>query len=161
MNKTFYIFRHGLSTKSLFGYGDKIVTAELLPEGRPPIEKMAKYLKKINTDFNVRSEFIRCQQTAEVVTKETNKQFLTDKRLNEYNEESFTELRSRAKKFLQDIEKSECKNILICTHGAVIAALKNLILKDKFTIFQLYDYPKTGVLIKIKDNKIEEFDFNE
>ncbi|QQG40718.1 MAG: histidine phosphatase family protein [Candidatus Levyibacteriota bacterium] len=160
MNKTFYIFRHGLSTKSLFGYGDKIVTAELLPEGKPPIKKMGKYLKNVSTDFCVRSEFIRCQQTSDIIAKATNKKFINDKRLNEYNDETFDNLRDRTKDFLENIEKSNYKDILICTHGAVIAALKNLILKNKFTIFQLYDYPKTGMLLIIKEGKIEEIDFN-
>ncbi|MBI2430813.1 MAG: histidine phosphatase family protein [Candidatus Levybacteria bacterium] len=160
-NKTFYIFRHGLATKSLFGYGDKIVTAELLAEGKPPIEKMANYLKKIPSQFNVCSEFVRCRQTAAIVTKKTGKKFTFDKRLNEYNEESFNDLRDRVKDFLQYIEKSNYQSVLICTHGAVIAAIKNLVLRNKFTLFQLYDYPKTGVLLVIKDGKIEEIDFNE
>lgn len=160
MNKTFYIFRHGLATKSLLGYGNKIVTAELLPEGKPPIEKIGKYLKNITTQYNVRSEFIRCQQTAAIVTKETGKEFATDKRLNEYHNESFGELRNRVKDFLQDIEKSDNTDILICTHGAVIAALKNLITKNSFTVLQLFDYPKTGTLVSIKNGKIETLDFN-
>lgn len=160
MKKTFYLFRHALATKSLFGYGDKIVTAQILPEGIPPIKRMAKFLKTIPTDFNVRSEFIRCRQTAAIVTKIAGNQFITDKRLNEYNEESFSNLRNRVKEFLQDMKKSNYKNILICTHGAVIAATKNLLLKNRFGLLNLYDYPKTGVLLIIKDEKIAEIDFN-
>lgn len=159
-NKTLYLFRHALATKSLFGYGDKILTAEILPEGKPPIERMADFLKTVPSDFNVCSEITRCQQTAGIVTEKTGKQFTLDKRLNEYYKESFGQLRDRVKDFLRDIEATKHKDILICTHGAVVTAIKNLILKNKFTMFQLYDYPKTGVLLIINGKHIEELDFN-
>lgn len=159
-NRTLYLFRHALATKSLFGYGDKILTAEILPEGIPPIERMADFLKTVPSDFNVCSEIKRCQQTAAIVTKRAKKEFIFDKRLNEYYKESFGQLRDRVKDFLRDIEVTKHKDILICTHGAVVTAIKNLILKNKFTMFQLYDYPKTGVLLIINGKSIKEIDFN-
>ena len=158
--KNFYLFRHGLATKSLIGYGDKILTATLLPEGVPPIERMAEFLKDIPSDFNVSSEFLRCQQTTKIISDITNKKFVRDVRLNEYYNESFEEFRTRVKNFLQEIETQPYKNIIICTHGAVVAALKNLITKNSFYIFQQFTFPKTGVLMIIKNNTIEEIDFN-
>ncbi len=158
--KTFYLFRHALATKSLFGYGDKIVTAEILKEAIPPIERMADFLKTVPSDFNACSEFTRCRQTAAIVTKKTGKQFTLDKRLNEYYDESFGDLRDRVKDFVEDMQTAKHTSILICTHGAVVAAIKNLILKNTFGILKLYDYPKTGVLLIIKGGRVEEIDFN-
>ena len=158
--KTFYLFRHGLATHSHFGYGDKIVTAEILPVGIPPIERMATFLKDIPSDYNVSSEFLRCQQTTKIISDITKKQFVRDPRLNEYYNESFGEFRTRVKSFLQEIEAKPYKDIIICTHAAVIAALKNLITNNSFYIFQQFTYPKTGVLMIIKNNNIEKMDFN-
>ncbi len=158
--RNFYLFRHGLATHSLDGYGDKIITAAILPEAILPIQRMGTYLCDIPSDFNVSSEFLRCRQTTQIVSDITKKQFLFDSRLNEYYNESFDEFSTRVKSFLQEIEQKNYQDILVCTHGAVIAALKRLILANHLEVSQLNDFPKTGMLLCIKNKNIEEIDFN-
>ncbi|MDE2025847.1 MAG: histidine phosphatase family protein [Patescibacteria group bacterium] len=166
--KTYYIFRHGLATHSTTGYGDAIVNAHILPEGKAAIERMAEYLKVIPTDYNVTSEFIRCKETADIITKYTGKTFVSDARLNEYsaeenyNHETFEAFRQRLLMFLLDMEQDQSKQtILVCTHGAAIAGLKHILTEGRFTTDVRFDFPLPGVLLIVKpDATIEEMDFN-
>jgi broad specificity phosphatase PhoE len=158
--KSYYVFRHALATKSEKGYGKEIFSAKILPEGVEPIKKIGRYLKKITTDYNVSSEFLRCRQTVEIISHINGKQFSFDARLSEYYLETFDELLQRVKEFLEEIESSTYKAVVICTHGAVIAILKNLIIKGKASESDLLDFPKTGVLIEIKGERIKEIDCN-
>lgn len=160
--KSFYIFRHALATKSLIGYGDKIITAEILPEGIPPIQKMGAYLKKIKTDYNVSSEFLRCQQTAVIIAKITGKKFKLDKRLNEYNQEEFKHFAKRVNDFYDGMQQSNHRSILLCTHAAVIAVLIQLMKGTAFdeTLFRTSN-PRTGVLTIVEGGEIKEIDFND
>ena len=41
---TVYIIRHGMAVYPNQGYGNRVLTAELLPEGIPPIQRLARYL---------------------------------------------------------------------------------------------------------------------
>lgn len=162
MNTKFYIFRHGLATKSKSGYGAHIVTATLLPEAIPPVKKIGEYLKDIPTDYNVSSRFIRCQETAEIVSKISCKQFVLDKRLNEYYEESFEDLVTRISNFLRDIEKKGYRNVAICTHVAVITVLLKLLKAEPVEKKDIYsNYPLPGTLLIIKDNNVSEINFNQ
>lgn len=159
--KIFYIFRHGLATHSQDGYGDKILTAEILPEGIPAIQRLATYLETITTDYNVSSQLIRCRQTAEIVTAVTGKQFMFDKRLNELlDEESCAQLRQRVSDFAQEIKNSVYESILICTHGAVIAALRHLIVDGRFSGEDLGDFTEPGELLIIDKSQVEIKNFN-
>ena len=166
--KNYYIFRHGLATHSTTGYGDEIFSAHILPEGKKAIERMAEYLKNISTDFNVSSELIRCQETAEIVSRVTGKKFATDSRINEYSaeenysNESFEAFRQRLLTFLLELEQDEAKQtIIICTHGAVIAGIKHILTEGRFTTDSRFDFPAPGVLIIVKpDGTIKEMDFN-
>jgi len=45
------------------------------------------------------------------------------------------------------------KNIIICTHGSVIAAMIHLIIKGEFVFRDRLDYPKEGELVVIKGNR--------
>ncbi len=162
-NKTFYLVRHGLATHSTTGYGDKVYTAELLPEGIASIERLAAYLQTVPTDMNASSELIRCRQTAAIITKATAKTFVFDSRLNEYwpgSKEPFILFHDRIQNFLDELKTKKEKQILIVTHGAGIAAIKSFVLKKNFAISQLFDYPKTGALVIIKEGNIETIDFN-
>lgn len=161
MSKNLYLFRHGLATHSTTGYGNKIVSAEILPKGIKAIKKLAYFLKDIDTDINISSEFIRCRQTVKVIEDVTNKKFQFDKRLNEKYKEKFDDFKKRVISFLDNIIKINNKDIVICTHGIVIAAIKNLIINNKFDFEDRYDFPQTGELVIIKDNKFEKIDFNE
>lgn len=166
--KTYYIFRHALATHSTTGYGNEIVSAHILPEGKAVIEKMGEYLKSVDTDFNVCSEFIRCKETADIITSLTGKEFSTDARLNEYSaeenysNESFEAFRDRLLMFLLEQEQDETKqSILVCTHGAAIAGIKHILTEGRYTTDSRFDFPAPGVLTVIHpEGNIEEIDFN-
>lgn len=158
--KTIYLMRHGLATHSTIGYGDQIVTAQILPEAIPVINKTAAFLKDKPTNANISSEFLRCRQTAEIVTNITNKQFTFDKRLNEFYDESFLQLKNRLQDFLKDLEKKNYANVLLCTHGAVIAGIKHLLLKNSLEEENLLDFALPGVLTIIQNGAIQEIDFS-
>jgi broad specificity phosphatase PhoE len=162
--KRLLLFRHALATHSLHGYGDKILSAKILPEGIPPIERMAAFLKEMPTDRNFVSPVVRCQQTVEIMEKINGKVFITDKRLTEFQgeqpTETFVDLRNRCQNFLDEIRSLEAESILVCSHGGVIATLKYLLLTGTFTEAEQYEYPATGELWIIHDHKVESFDFN-
>jgi len=125
MSKIYYIFRHGLTyaLQTSTSYGDSILTAPIIDEGREAIEKIGEYLKDKMTDFNVSSPIIRCKQTSGIVSKITGKEFVFDERLTEYNMESQTSLEDRLKSLLSEINEKDYEKIAICTHGAVISVL--------------------------------------
>lgn len=168
----FFIFRHGMATRSPDGYGDQILTATLLDEGIPAIEKLAEYLKGISSDFQYSSELPRCRQTAEIVTKSTGKKFSFDARLNEYHQEPFLQFTDRVDDFLEDIVeqadriclKRDCSTepatIWICTHGAVVACLKHLLLEGTHVQENQLDYTQPGEIIEIWKKSIQLHIFN-
>jgi len=158
---TFYIFRHGMAVHPNVGYGANVLTAELLPEGIPPIRRLAQYLLYIPSDYQACSEVIRCRQTAALVTEATGRAFVIDPRLKEYYKETFDELSLRAKSFCDEIQASGYQNILICSHGSVIAALKHYLIDGYFERRHETDYTQTGQLLIIHDDKsVEVLDFN-
>lgn len=161
---TYYIFRHGetFASKADVDYKDREFTAEILPEAVHVVERLAEYLKEIRTDFNLTSEFLRCRQTAEIVSRITGKEFAPEPLVNEYLKnfgESFFQFRARMKKA---VEKFEARKgvYLICTHGAVISALKYLLSTGKYEEADLMDYPRTGTLLIISGADTKLLDFN-
>ncbi len=157
----FYIFRHGMAVHPNEGYGSRILTAELLPEGIPPIQRLARYLVHAPSDYQVCSEVLRCRQTAAIVTEATGKEFVIDPRLKEYYQESFDDLAERARSFYEEVQQSGYQNVIICTHGAVIAALKHYLTEGNFTRRDETDYIQTGQLLLIHDDQSTEvLDFN-
>jgi broad specificity phosphatase PhoE len=158
---TFYLTRHALATHSTTGYGDEILSAQILPEGIPPIKSMAHFLKDIPTDQNVSSEVLRCQQTAKIISQITHKKFTPDARLNEFYQDTWKTFEERVLSFLSDCLFSNQKKILLCTHGAVIAVLKNHLTKGFFEVSNEFDYPQTGELWIIQNRKLEKKNFNE
>lgn len=160
METTFYITRHALAIKKGEAYGNRVLTAEILPEGIPPIEKMGNYLKNVAFDYSVCSPILRCQQTAAILSKYTKKPFVTDKLLREYYEETFEELYKRTSTFLQNLQAKNYKNVLICTHGSVIAGLTHFIINNRFTEEERMDFPNPGVLTIIQNKTMKEIDFN-
>ncbi len=159
MDKTFYIFRHGLAVKPGEEYGDRMFTAGLLPEGKHAIKKIGEYLKSIDTNHNVSSEIPRCKQSAEIVTEISGKEFTFDTRLNEFHAESFGSVEERVKSFFDEITHKNYKKILICTHGAIIGALKSFILTGNMTANSVLDFPESGVLLIIKEKTVRELNF--
>lgn len=157
----YYIFRHGETKYSKYSlpYPSDSRTIEVLPEGIPAIRKIGEYLKEIESDYNVVSEFERCQTTIEIVSEISGKNFEKEARLNEFERESFSDFKKRVKNFIDEMERKKYKSVVICTHGAVVAALKNLLLTDSLRIINLPFYPKTGVILCIEGKKTEEIDF--
>lgn len=161
MTKTYYIFRHGETyfSKRDIPYGDKVETAEILPEFIPTVEKLAEYLKdKIGT-ANYSSPFLRCRQTTEIVTRITGKEFITDQRIGEelltHGRETYEEMVSRFSDFVSEMEINSDEVITICTHGWPISILTNLITKGEMKKEWLDNIIKPGELIIIKDGKVE------
>jgi hypothetical protein len=68
-------------------------------------------------------------------------------------------LKKRIHSFLKKIEDNKFQKIAICTHGAIIAALKHQLLENNFTLDDLHDYPEPGVLLVVKGKKIQQIDF--
>ena len=142
----YYIFRHGATfhSEKNIDYGDEQYSATLLPEGVDAIKRLGEYLKDIQTGYNVSSPFLRVSQTVEVVKEITDKEFVVDERLGELlwekddnNEnypylETIDDLKVRVQRFLDDLKSKNYNSVCIATHGGVIAALKNLILKGEF-----------------------------
>jgi len=162
-NKNYYIFRHGetFATKQKKWYWNKLYSATILEEGKPSVLRLAKYLNNIPTDYNVSSPFIRCRQTAELVTEITGKKFEFDKRIGERTFELSWTFRKRILSFITLMENSDYKNILICTHSADIRELVAYLAKENLTPKKEYEAPHPGVLTIVKNGKIEEIDFNE
>ncbi len=164
MKTNFFLVRHGETFASLNSkpgeenYGDKVLSADILPESKPIIAKIGLYLKNVKTEANLVSPIKRCIQTSEILEKTSGKTFKIDERLKEYYEETFDDLRKRVDSLLNEVKIYQ--NVLVCTHGAVISAIKHLVLKDDFKLDDIHDYPVPGTLIIIKDNKLEEIDFN-
>lgn len=155
-----FLFRHGETMQSLnaLEYGAAEHTAEILPEAVPVVRKMAEFLtnQKINAWFV--SEYLRCQQTAKIIAETTKVDFTTTPLLNEFVSGQFEDLNNRAQRFVDLILQNQF-DVAVCTHGAVIAALSQLLMHEKFTSDKLFDYPPCGVLWEIEDKTVTAFDF--
>lgn len=162
MSKTYYIFRHGetFATRQKRWYWHKLYSATILEEGKPSVLRLADYLKKIATDYNVSSPFLRCRQTAEIVSVTTGKEFKFDTRIGEHTFELPWEFKNRILNFINEMENSDKQNILICTHGVIIQMLIRYLAKDSLTLHERIVAPLPGVLTVIKDGKLKEIDFN-
>ena len=164
----FYIFRHGDTKDSenllnkIFGHQGDSRTLPILPEGVPALKKIGKFLKDIPTDANFCSPYLRCMDSARIVGTIAKKNYQPDKRIQELekNGERFTSFKKRVIGFINEIEKKNCSAVSICTHGAVIAAIKHLKAEGSFFFFQALDYPAPGNLIIIKNGKVENINFN-
>jgi len=141
MNYKYYLFRHGLAIKPGQNYQPNNQNIPLLPEAKKDIIKLANKLKHINTDLNLCSQYLRCRQTADLVAQITGKKFIIDAKLNEFQSETFAQFKNRIKSFLKKIHSQNSQHILICTHGAVIAAITHLVKEGKFKLKHELDYP--------------------
>lgn len=162
MNKTYYIFRHGetFATKGNGLYWHKIFSAPILEEGKPTIIKLAEYLRDIPSDFNVVSPFLRCQQTAAIVTQITGKEFSTDRRIREYTFEIPWLFKKRIISFIKTLEQSSYQSIIICTHSIVIEMLIQFLVHGHVSLTKRMYAPLPGVLSVIKGKDISTFNFN-
>jgi broad specificity phosphatase PhoE len=163
----FFIFRHGDTKDSgnllagLIGHMNDSHSLPILPKGIPALERIGKYLKDIPTDADFCSPYMRCTDSAKIAGTLAKKSYLPDKRIGEFeHDENFSSLLTRVKSFLSEIDKKNYSAVSICTHGAVIAAIKHLKTNGKFLFFQVLDYPMPGNLIIIKNGKVEDLNFN-
>jgi broad specificity phosphatase PhoE len=159
--KHWYIFRHGLATHSKQGYGDRILTAEVLPEGIPPIQRLGVFMTTLPCDAAYRSEFLRCQQTAQIVTERTGIHFSPDTRLNEQYQENFSAVHDRVAAFVDEMSASQHTHIWVCTHGIIIAALRHFILDGRFVQSMENDYTQPGELLILADGHDEVVNFRD
>lgn len=161
-NKTLYLFRHGetFATRDTVPYGEQVLSAPILPEGKPIIEKLGKHLADKNIEYFVSSEMLRCRQTSEIVSGHVKLNFETNAKINEFYNETFEAFKARVSNFVAEIEAREENVIAVCTHGGCLSALKHLIINDKYSEYQLLDYPRPGVLMKIENGSLAETDFN-
>lgn len=162
MKSSYYIFRHGetFSTRDGIPYGDRQFEAEILPQGVPAIKRLAEHLKATHFDYYYTSELLRCLQTSQVVASALGVEFEKNKLLNEMLEPTFEEFRERVQNFINETEGREHKTYLLCTHGAVISALKHLLVFGKYEKENLLDYPIPGTLMVINSSGSEIVDFN-
>jgi len=163
MNKTYYLFRHGITQPVKDGrwYWGTLYSADILDEAKPTTIRIGQYLKDIDTDFHVTSPFKRCVHTAAIVTEITGKEFVTDKRLSEYTLEFPWNFKKRILRFIEDMENSKHKTIVICTHAVVLEMLIQYFTNGHISLRHRIKAPLTGVLTIIKDKKISSKDFNE
>ena len=160
-DKHWYIFRHGLATHSKNGYGDQILTAQVLPEGRPPIERLGVYMRVLPYEVGYRSHLLRCEKTAQIVTDATGNPFMPDARLNEQYQETFESVHDRVQAFVADANASPHTYIWVCTHGVIIAALRHFILDGQFWRSMENNYTQPGELLMIANGKDEVLNFRE
>ena len=162
----FYIFRHAETYFSKFDihYGESVESAEIIPEGIPATERLAKYLAGEDIDAYYTSPFKRCTQTAEIIEKITKMKFIKDARIGEeminYGKETFNGVIDRVKDFLDQIKTKNFQRIAICSHGWPIAALVALITKGKAARNDFDDFPACGILIEIENGIVSKKDFN-
>jgi broad specificity phosphatase PhoE len=163
MKKTYYIFRHGLTQPVKEGrwYWGSLYSAVILDEAKPSIIRIGNFLKNIDSDYNVTSPFKRCIQTSEIVTEITGKKFVPDRRLSEYTLELPWNFKKRVMSFINEMENSEHKTIIICTHAVVLEMLIQYFTNGRLSLRHRFKLPLTGVLTIIKDKKISSKDFNE
>lgn len=162
-----YIFRHAIARLPGQHYDSEVLLAPILPQGVYPTKKIGKYLKEKRVDFYVTSEVLRCRQTAEIVSNVIGKKFSLDKNLNEFHpynlwmNESFTHFKKRITTFLQEMEKSKYKSIVICSHASVIVAIIRYLKEEDFSESDIVtNYPIPGVLLIVENGKVKEIDFN-
>ncbi len=165
---TFYIFRHGNTIDSdslltkFFGHKHDSHGLAILPRAVPALERIGTFLKNVDTEVNFTSPYLRCRESTQIVGKIAEKRFKTDERLREFekNGEGFPSLRNRVRSFLDDVNKKNYSSVSICTHGGVIAAIKHLVLNNRFYFFQLWDFPAPGNLIIINGGEVKTINFN-
>jgi broad specificity phosphatase PhoE len=158
-----YIFRHGntkRTERSFKGGGSR--NLPILEMGVPALENIGKFLKSVPLEANFTSPYRRCVESAKIVGKITGEKYTEDERLCEYlvNKERFSTFRKKIISFLDEIDKKNYSAVSICTHGAIIAAMKHLRLSGKFNLFQAPDYPTPGNLVVIKDGEVKTINFN-
>lgn len=162
--KTFYIFRHGetFATKLKSFYWHRIYSAPILDEGKPALVRLGNFLKDKPSDVNFCSPFLRCRQTAEIVSKITGKEFKVDRRIREYEYFELPYfLKRRILNFLKEMESSKYNSVMICSHAIIISLMIQYLTQGNIRLTNRIIAPLPGVLTIIKNGKAETINFNE
>ncbi len=164
---TFYIFRHGDTINTgginrLLKKGGGPRDLPILPKSKYALEKIGEYLKDIKTDANFTSPYLRCRESSEIVGKISKKEFIVDERIRELRDDihGFVHFKKRVREFLKEIEEKGYSSVAICTHGAIIVAIKHIVRDGYFFYFQGIDFPSPGKLMILKGKKVRIIDFN-
>ncbi|MFH1425511.1 MAG: histidine phosphatase family protein [archaeon] len=125
---------------------DPNIPVHLTPKGKKQAVEAKKKLGEIEFDVVFVSDFIRTQETAEIVSKDWGVPIFVDERISEaktgfegksaveynldsahdfYNfkvkgRESWNDVVKRVKNFLKDLKKEKYENVLVVTHGWVL-----------------------------------------
>jgi broad specificity phosphatase PhoE len=164
----FYIFRHGDTIETedfltrIFGHKHDSHNITILPKATTALKRVGTFLKNVCIEANFCSPYIRCLESVQIVGNVANIKYKLDERLRELEKkgETFSEFRDRVRSFLDEIRQKDYSKVSICTHGAVIGAIKHLQLSGKLYFFQVYDYPPPGHLVIIKKGSVSQLDFN-
>lgn len=134
----------------------------ILPKSKPALKKIGNYLKDKQIDAFYTSPYLRCKMSSKIVEEETGKKFIVNEKIRELRSDikGFVGFRNRVKDFINEVDNENYKAVAICTHGAVMAALKYLLVKGKFYYFQGIDFPAPGNLMIIEDKKVKIINFN-
>jgi broad specificity phosphatase PhoE len=160
-----YVFRHGLARRPGQAYGDEWLTADVIPEGKPPITALGVWLAEAVArtaqlpPIGFVSPVKRCQQTVALVdaafasAHHTPIAWHTEQRITEYwpeaKNESFVQLHTRVEDFVERTLRSALAQapVCICTHGGDISALTYLIQHKTYQEANLLDYTHPGELL--------------
>jgi broad specificity phosphatase PhoE len=153
-----YIVRHGETNYNVLGLcAERPGThVYLTKDGKTQAQRVAEQLAHVHFDAIYVSELYRTIQTAQIINHYHEQPFHIDSRINERitgfddlpielyrayyaddwftkkapDAESFQELKSRVRLFLQDIfqQRDTCENVLIVSHGQTIHAMKTFLL---------------------------------
>ncbi len=158
----FYIMRHGEAESNAKKIYDTNIKSEihLTTKGKMDVSKVAKKIKDINIDIIICSDFMRTEETAEIVGKEIGVKVIKDKRIREIsvgdldgqpydmeiikrrnngedlsypNGENWTDVKKRIDDFYRDISfKYRDKKILIVSHGDVLLSIEASLASGNF-----------------------------
>lgn len=150
-----YLFRHGFTffSKTHIPYGPFVNCAPLLPEGKKQAYKIGLQLKKQKAVALFSSPYLRCRQTAEIVSRQIDLPVNFDNRLGEQmitsGKESFEEMVSRLQGFINDTKKLNHSSVAVCSHGWPLGILIALLKKGSATRTDLKN-PPTGEIVEIQ-----------
>ena len=136
-------------------YGPRHFSARIDTGSVDDIKKIGTWLQTKPLDLIMTSEYLRCRETAEIITEIINKEYTLDNRLNSIFFETPWQVKKRVVRFLEDRERSEQNHIAICTHGYIIAVLQSLLLNKKLTLIDTFKQIQPGVLLVLSRGKME------
>lgn len=143
-------------SKGILWYGLKYFSAHIHPQGIPAVEKIAYFLKKKPIDYFVSSEYLRCVETADIISVIAKEEFDYDPALNSIFIETPRHFNNRIKQFVSSLERSHYENIAICSHGLVISLLIHHLTGKKVPLKDMLFHLKPGKIVVIRNGKVQK-----